>query len=216
MDKGSCIDTDVVLKCAAWGMSKALPDILGRHGAPGALGLVHLIAESQLLRMDLAQPDSAKDELRRLLANLKKLEPEEVEITLAAELTALAQERDLPLDTGEAQLAAILITRGLSLLITGDKRAIAALGELHPITQEIGSRVACLEQVIEALCSNIGADEARSAICREPGADRTMRLVFSCGREDWSPENLEEALRSYIGDLRRNAAGLLFEGSLLA
>lgn len=213
---GPCLDTDIVLKCSAWSMADVLPRVVGHLGPPAVLGLVHLIAPRQLGRMGLAEPEAARGELDRILGSLGRMEPSDEEIGLAAELAALAQEADLPLDTGEAQLTAITILRDLPLLVTGDKRAIRALAQMRPAAERLGRRLACLEQVIEAVVAMLGPDEARDRICREPAADSTMRLVFSCHGDARSAGHAQEALASYIGDIRRGADGLLIDGSLLA
>jgi hypothetical protein len=71
--------------------------------------------------------------IRRLddfLASVELIEPTVEESTLAAEFESLALAAALPLDAGESQLCAVLVSRNLPLLVTGDKRAITALESL--------------------------------------------------------------------------------------
>jgi hypothetical protein len=155
-----------------------------------------------------------------MLALLGTLEPSEVEIELAAELTTQAQELGLPLDAGEAQLVAITIIRGLPLLVTGDKRAVKALSELlreqDARRDALRGRLACFEQVIAAVAAHLAPDELRERICAEQEADTSMRLACSCGREDWDSDQLLAACESFVEDVRREAGDLLLPGSALA
>lgn len=52
-------------------------------------------------------------------------------------------------DTGESQLVAILLTRNFPLLLTGHKRAIAALAGIG--LNDVNGRIACLEQLVSLL-----------------------------------------------------------------
>ena len=119
MDDGAAVDTDVLLKVAAYRLAGELVAVLAPFGEPMALGLTHLIAAKQLARKrSVRDAESAQAELAALLGMLGRLEPTDDEIGAAAEFAAVAQERGLPLDAGEAQLAAIVIRRGLPLLVT--------------------------------------------------------------------------------------------------
>ena len=51
MADGAALDTDVLLKVSAWGLSGALLAALRPLGQPGTLGLTHLIARKQLRRL---------------------------------------------------------------------------------------------------------------------------------------------------------------------
>jgi hypothetical protein len=150
---------------------------------------------------------------------LGRLEPEEDEVALAADLAATAQERGLPLDAGEAQLAAILARRGLPLLVSGDKRALAALATLvedGPMRPAFVGRLACFEQLLGSIAGLMGEVQLRSQICSEPEVDGAMRLACSCGREQWNPTQFHEACASFSGAVRAQVGDLLVEGSALA
>lgn len=219
MAEGAGIDTDVILKCAAWGLGDELVMTLEHLGDPGVLGVVHLIAERQLRRMKLRNREAAKAHLAVLLGRFAALEPNEDEVALAGELAGVAQRLDLPFDIGEAQLAAISILRPLPLLVTGDKRAIAALPlVLKGSTgmEALASRVACLEQVLQAIAIDMGPAALRERVCTEPAADGALALACSCTNPQWSTNQLDEALSSFIDALRRASNGLLTKGSLFA
>lgn len=220
MAEGAAVDTDILLKAASYRVASEVVAVLKTKGAPAALGLTHLIAGKQLARKrGVRDRLGAAAELQSLLALLGRLEPDDEEIAIAADLAAKAQDRGLPLDTGEAQLAAITIMRGLPLLVTGDKRAIAALaslllGEIDRVA--LVGRLACFEQVIASIATMIGEQELRLRICGEPDVDGAMRLACSCGREGWDPAQLHEACESFVDAVRLEAGDLLVAGSALA
>jgi len=220
MGDGAAVDTDVLLKVAVYRLAGELVAVLAPFGEPMVLGLTHLIAAKQLARKrSVRDVEGAQAELAALLGMLGRLEPNDDEIGAAAEFAAVAQERGLPLDAGEAQLAAIVIRRGLPLLVTGDKRAIGALAELMDGAagrEALVGRLACFEQALASVAGLIGAQELRGRICAEPDVDGSMRLACACGREDWDPAQIDEACGSFVGDVRKRAGDLLTAGSTLA
>ena len=220
MPEGAAIDTDVLLKVAAYRLAAEFVAVVEPWGEPTALGLTHLIVGRQLARRSgVRDAAGAAAELQALLGMLGRLEPDESEIALAADLTTVAQEQGLPLDSGEAQLAAIALVRVLPLLVTGDKRALGALSRLmdgDARRAELVGRVACFEQGLSSISTLTGEHELRSRICAEPGIDGAMRLACSCGRDGWNPAQLHEACDSFVGAVRAEVGDLLVAGSALA
>lgn len=220
MNDGAALDTDILLKVSAYRLAGELIAVLQPHGRPGTLGLTHIIAGRQLARKrGVRDQAGAAAELTSLLARLERLEPDEEEIGLAADLAARAQALSLPLDAGEAQLVAITAMRGLPMMITGDKRALEALASM--LTGEADrspllSRLVCFEQVIAVLATVVGEETLRDRICAESDVDGAMRLACSCGRTDWDPAQLHEACRSYVGAVAAVVGDLLRPRSLLA
>jgi hypothetical protein len=217
---GAAVDTDVLLKTSAYRLAAELVSTVNVHGTPGALGLAHLIAGRQILRVrGLRDPDGARAALEALLATLEKLEPNEAEILMSAKLAGIAQIQGLPLDSGEAQLAAVVLSRRLPLMLTGDKRAIGALARLlddEETRSGMVGRLACFEQAVAAICRRIGAEVVRERVCAEPDVDGAMRLACSCDRPDWNPSQLHEACGSFIGAVKADVGDLLAEDSALA
>lgn len=221
MTEAVAVDTDVLLKIAAYRLSTEFLRAVAVKGSPALLGLTHIIAEKQLRRRSrrLHDADLAMGELRSLLEACGQLEPDDNEVRIAAALADVAQDRGLPLDPGEAQLAAIVANRSLPMLVTGDKRAIAALSQLIEGMADRDAfvgRLACLEQIILAIAELIGDVAVRERICAEPEVDGAMRLACSCGRAAWDPAQLREACASFIRALRTEVGDLLAGESALA
>jgi predicted nucleic acid-binding protein len=220
MADGAAVDTDVLLKSATYRSGAELVAILRSRGLPATLRLTHLIAPRQLARKrGVRHREEAQLELENLLVQFGRLEPDDDEIALAAELAASAQQQGLPLDAGEAQLAAITMLRGLPLLVTGDKRAVGALATLWALETDrtaLAGRLACFEQIVASITALIGEHEMRLRVCVEPDVDGAMRLACSCDDDEWDPMQLHEACESFIRAVRSHAGDLLVPGSTLA
>lgn len=221
MTEPVAVDTDVVLKIAAYRMASEFVDAIAGKGPPSILGLTHIIAGKQLMRRRkrLHDVERAVAELDALLGICGRLEPADDEIRIAAEFAAMAQDRGLPLDPGEAQLAAIAANRALPLMVTGDKRAISALSQLMegtPIREAFVGRLACFEQIMSAIAGIIGEVAVRELVCSEPEIDGAMSLACSCDRAVWDPAQLREACSSFIGAVRAEVGDLLARESALA
>jgi hypothetical protein len=147
-----------------------------------------------------------------LLSIVSELEPTDEELGLATRLEEVANRLGLPLDVGESQLCAIAVFRLGTVVLTGDKRAIAAAERIRQVDDGLRSldgRVACLEQFVLTLCSVAGVDIVRSRICSEPGVDRALAICMSCS----SQVSVDDSgLLSYIASLRSEAPHLLASG----
>src|SRR5262249_14453540 len=116
--------------------------------------------------------------------------------------------------TGESQLCAIAVFRGSSLLLTGDKRAIASAETMKESIGELASlagRLVCLEQAIMGVVERIGIDTLRGRICAEAAIDKGLSICFEChALAEGRPLELT-GLLSYIKDVRRQAPTLLYK-----
>jgi hypothetical protein len=131
---------------------------------------------------------------------------------MAADFELAAQRAAVALDSGESQLCAVLITRALPLLFTGDKRAICALEHLFDRDARLNAlagKVKCLEQLVLQPMSADNYCQFRIAICGHPGTDKTMSICFSCRVEEATLEGTTAGLKSYINDLRSQANRIL-------
>lgn len=151
-----------------------------------------------------------------VLKNINLVSPTHEELELASELEACAQRQNVSLDIGESQLCAILISRSIPLLFTGDKRAIYAIEVIfhsgNPLPPFTGKLV-CLEQAISWLLRHSPGShpQVRQSICEEKKADTALAICFSCSSPEFSSADWQGQLQSYINYLREQAPQLLHE-----
>lgn len=212
---GIAVDNDLVLKAVCYGITADFWPGVGTAQGVGVLGAARYVVSKRLERVSLARDRStARAELSGLLALVTELEPTEGEVDLAAGFEIAAQELGLSLDSGESQLAAMVIERAVPVLETGDKRAIRSIEQLLDRVDEllpIQGRVRCLEQIVRRVLDDAGAiDRVAAAICAEPGVDKTMSICFawSSGRPP-ALDQVIEGLASYIASLRADAPRVL-------
>lgn len=97
-------------------------------------------------------------------------------------------------------------------ILTGDKRAIAALDRLLETVSELGAlayKVCCLEQAVLAISATVGVGTLRSRICSEPDIDKTLAICFSCFSPTIATPDHVSGLESYIRSLRGDASRML-------
>lgn len=207
------VDNDVALKVSCYDLVDETLTAITVEGVPPAmLGVGRFVIRGRLAKSrNIADAAKAASAFERLLAAMLAVEPNEAELSLAADLEAEASKRDLELDGGESQLLAILACRGCDLLLTGDKRAISAIAATAAALA--ASRVACLEQLMCQLVTKVGAPGVWPGVCAEPNMDRAITACFGCARSA-PPTNDEvaEGLASYVNHLDRTAPGVLLPG----
>jgi hypothetical protein len=204
------VDNDVLIKGSAFRIWTLLsPDVLDSIGILGAARFVVSDAIAKHGRM--ADKEGALAAWRALLVDVSELEPTLDELALATRLEEEATRIGVPLDVGESQLCAIAVYRLPSVVLTGDKRAIAAAERLRLVVNELQAldcRVACLEQLLHSLVPRAGIDVLRACVCSEAQVDKALSICFACS----SPEatRIDDAgLASYIEWLRSEAPHLL-------
>lgn len=206
----SLMDNDVLHKATSYGLLQdIINDALARDEKYGVLGAAKHVVRKKLKKRPPSRGfDVALEDFNAIFSHLSELEPTSVEIALAACLEYEAQCLNLELDTGESMLCAVQLTRQLNHILTGDKRAIAAIEEListKKISGEIASKLICLEQVFQWLLLSHGADYIRAAVCSERDVDRAISNCFSCSSPEISAESSAHGLKSYIISLRQTA-----------
>ena len=205
------IDNDILLKGSCVGL---LGPLIGRSpGETGVLGAARYVLPPKIRRFRTGDPgDAALGELMRYIESAIELEPTGPEAILAADLELMAQTAFLEFDAGESQLCAILITRMVPALLTGDKRAISALErlvDLEPRTAGAAGKIYCLEQLVTLLLGRLEVDTVREAVCREPIVDRALAICFSCSSSAARQEAVLLGLASYIESVRADAGRVL-------
>jgi hypothetical protein len=205
------IDNDIVLKASSYGLALNFwpadgPDI-------AVLAAARFVVPTYIDRGRGRDKARAKIQLATLLARASFLEPTELEIQMALSFESAAQTGRLALDTGESLLCAMVITRSMDSLETGDKRAIESLEKLLEHADDLVAlcgRVRSLEQVVRASISYDPTFRVISAaICAEPDIDKALSICFSCWVSGATRNSAVAALDSYVNDLRTRAARIL-------
>jgi hypothetical protein len=106
-------------------------------------------------------------------------------------------------DPGEAQLLASAAEHQL-LLLSGDKRALRAIGHVDRVAGALNHRVAVLEAVFIALLSRLGVDETRRRATALLSLDKTAAICLSPG----NPDPLT-AFRSYFDSVAADVQPLV-------
>lgn len=208
------VDNDILFKVACFGLFDEL--ILPNCQPEGSLGILgaarYVVPKKIQKNVEATIAIAAKAAFQTFLDFAEIIEPTEYEQVMAADFELAAQRAAVALDSGESQLCAVLVTRALPLLFTGDKRAICALEHLFDRDARLNAlagKVKCLEQLVLQPMSADNYCQFRIAICRHPGTDKTMSICFSCRVEEATLEGTTAGLKSYINDLRSQANRIL-------
>jgi len=205
------IDNDIVLKASSYGLASNFwpaggPDI-------GVLAAARFAVPTYVDRGRGRDKARAKTQLAAFLARASFLEPTEPEIRMALSFEVAAQGARLALDTGESQLCAMVISRSMDSLETGDKRAIESLETLLNYVADLAALcglVRSLEQVVRrSITDDPTFAVVSAAVCGEPDIDKSLSICFSCWGSGATRAAAVTALESYIADLRTWAARIL-------
>lgn len=215
------VDVDVVIKLAAYDL---LGDVehpgcdTGCSNGSGVIATTRFVAAKRL-RRKAADPAGAEARLTDFLNDAVQIEPTEEELRLAAKIESEAAAIGLQLDSGESQLCAIAIARVTPVVLTGDKRAIAAaeslLGTVAELTA-LAERIACLEQAMQLAVERIGPLAVRGRVLAEPGMDTAVNICFQFTNPTVGTDFEPTGLASYVNDVRTRAPTLLIPGDTLA
>ncbi len=141
--------------------------------------------------------------------------------TVASIDLVLAAEQCKGLDAGELQLLqALLDGSGDGLMLTGDKKflnALATTPTLKDQVDQLQGRFVSLEQIVSLLIDKHGFERVRDAVANavehsDDQWDSTLRSCFA-GLRSAQAENVQQGLKSYIGDLKSTTKGLLWKYS---
>jgi hypothetical protein len=210
----AAIDNDILFKGACYGLlNELIATACSDTEAFGTLGSAKFVVSKKIEKNKLLRNRvSALAALLQFLSRSEALEPTQNEQNMAAEFELAAQRLGVNLDSGESQLCAMLVFRVLPLLLTGDKRAIAAMEKLIDADNRLIAlcgKVRCLEQLVyDALMKGDHA-ALRTAICGEPEADKALAICFSCTSQSVVLASIVEGLQSYIKALQTEATRVL-------
>ena len=209
------IDNDVLIKCSCYSILDQIRGPSARNEEVAVLGAARFVVGKYLERRGTIQDRAAAQRaFQDYLSTVDVLEPTIDEVNLASAIEEAAIFLGLDLDSGESQLCAIAVFRSPSLLLTGDKRAIASAEILKDNLDELSSlagRLVCLEQAIMGVVERIGIDTIRARVCAEAAIDKGLSICFEChALAEGRPLELA-GLVSFISDVRRKAPMLLYE-----
>jgi hypothetical protein len=203
------VDNDILLKTCLYRLDAELTGLLHQTGLHAAvLPVARYVVRSRLRRIWASAATDSCAALERIVSRLAAAEPSPDELSLAASFESAAQRQNLELDGGESQLLAMVLIRGLRLLLTGDKRAIRAIEQLADSRIPTGF-IGCFEQLILTLLRRVGAAYLREHVCREPAVDRAISACFACHSSEADTASVIEGVRSFIEDLRTSAGRVL-------
>jgi len=207
-------DNDVLFKGACYGLLSDLISVVCAKGdVAGLLGAARYVVPKKIQRAKLkGSADQALRVFSKFLERATVLEPTDGEQQLAADLELAAQKLHLSLDSGESQLCAVLVSRLVPFLLTGDKRAIQAMEALIDGNSRLSAmcgKIKCLEQLVAGALLQGNPLDVRSAVCGEPEIDKALAICFSCKDPMASAATFTQGLQSYISDLRERAGRVL-------
>lgn len=201
------IDVDVLGKCAHWDMLSELPTLLGIAQAD--------MATVSSFKYRAARASSKPDGKLFLTVEAAARAAEFVAVFSslpepdAFYLAALANVSGI--DPGEAILFSVAASNERSIVLTGDKRAISALGASNSVaTKKLNGRIIVMEQVVRAALEARGINWLRDHICRHHKIDKAIAVAMGSGC-DASENSVKAGLISYIGSIRRSCGALLRE-----
>lgn len=216
MGSTAAADNDVLYKGAWFGLLSDLLAVVPTTPAETlVLGHAKYVVTKRVERQRKKGAPNAEQALKNLaaiLAELSTVEPSLEELALAAELENAAVLAGLALDGGESLLCSMLVHRELHKLVTGDKRAIAALEALAKANtqlQTIAGKVLCLEQLFVRLLASSDPASVKKAVCENAHVDRALATCFSCASPEVGPKQWRSGLDSYIEATRNDAPTML-------
>ena len=203
------IDNDVVAKGAIYDLLQPILACLSALPSEvGLLGTLKYALPRKRLRTARDGAELAHGRLISFIAACVTLEPDRHETLLATKLEETANKLDVQLDIGESQLCAIAIRRGVDLMCTGDKRAIAAIESLRTQLAELvalDNKVLCLEVLLQGVIATYGYEHTRPHICGSKGTDRALEICFQCHNQTGDAEETLNGLLSYIAHVAQLA-----------
>lgn len=206
------LDNDILLKIAGYDLHDGFAAEFAEP--PMRLGVAAFVLSKRIKRSGkLRDKAGVLCRLDKLLAWASKIEPDETEMCLAADIEAEAQSHNISFDAGESLLLAILIARAAKRLHTGDKRAIAGLPQLCQLidkAEAVAGRIRCFEQVLKTLLGLLGAEVLAAKVCQEPDIDQATSICCRCasGARPTAGE-IEAGLDSYVSYLRQHSGSML-------
>ena len=204
------LDSDVILKFGRYRAIELLLAVTSFGGTPPAIVAAARFACRQRARRWARADPAVGAAIDDILVCVRLEEPSDDDIALAADLEEAGIRGGLAFDPGESLLFAMAAARPGRLSVTGDKRAITALGTIgQPLLHD---RIACFEQLLATIMASGHGGALRAAVCAASEVDRNAAICFQCHSDGPNAPMIIEALTSYIEALRRRVPELLLPG----
>lgn len=207
MGKPLLIDNDALLKLARYGLlnqALALFDCTPTDVSVLAAAKYRLLPAKNRLRF--CKDEESAVRLEAFLRTSKPLDARSADPDLLDELNVIPN-----IDAGEALLLAVGATNNEILVITGDKRSLAALcshGSVAEVSNALAGRVISVEVLFFMLIERQFA-LIQERVRAKPDVDTTLKIVFGVTFPvDY--ESARQGLDSYIRDLRSRTGTLLY------
>ncbi|MEX0654151.1 MAG: hypothetical protein WD534_10030 [Phycisphaeraceae bacterium] len=191
------IDSDAFILLATSGYLNRLAHLLGiPHEEVRRLGpLPHMLRGKKMCK---AYPTEIRELVIAVCENVAELDERAEDPDFEQRLL------DVPdIDSGEAELYALLAERPHYYLVSNDKRAMRALArtdEVSDIRNMIAGRVVCLQAALRMLIENDDFGTIATAFTPLRECETTIRVIFSRG-EETDREQCVETVNSYFDEL---------------
>ncbi|NJO39177.1 MAG: hypothetical protein HC865_00350 [Cyanobacteria bacterium RU_5_0] len=210
MDRLLLIDNDALLKLARYGL---LDEVIARFDFTITDVRVLATAKYVLLpaknRLLFCEDEESYSRLKSFLKIAKPLDARSADPDLLDAMSAVQN-----IDTGEALLLAVGATARDALIITGDKRSLAALcshESVAHLANALAGRVISMEVLFSYLVEN-QFTHVQECVRSKPDVDKALNIAFGVTIPA-SYESVQEALASYINHLRAVTGDLLYTKS---
>lgn len=204
------IDNDALLKLARYGL---LDKVVALFGCTFTDVCVLATAKYSLLparnRLRFCEDEESAARLEAVLRTSKPLDAGAADPDLLDVLNAVQN-----IDAGETLLLAVGATNGDTLVITGDKRSLAALcshDSVAHVSNALAGRVVSME-VLFSLLIDHQFTHVQECVRSKPNVDKALSIAFGVT----TPADLDsvrEGLTSYIRHLRDVTGVLLYAPS---
>jgi len=201
------IDNDALLKLARYGLlneAVALFDCFPRDLRVLATAKYSLLPAKNRLR--LCEDEESAARLEAFLRTSNPLEAGSADPELLDTLNAVQN-----IDAGESLLLAVGASNRDALVITGDKRSLAALcsdDSVAHVSRALAGRVVSLEVLFIHLAEHQFA-HVQECVRSKPDVDKALSFAFGVTTPTPS-ELVQEALTSYVRQLRDITGTLLY------
>ena len=202
------LDNDALVKLARYGL---LNEALALFGCQ--IADVRVLATAKYVLLPAKNPLlHCKDEdsystLKTFLNIAQGLDAKSADAQMLDTLSAVQN-----IDAGEALLLAVGATDKDALIITGDKRSLAALcsqKSVNHISNVLESRVVSMEVLFSCLVNKHPFDYIQQHVRAKSDVDKSLSNAFGLTIPA-TYESVQEALASYINYLRGKTGNLLY------